>query len=130
MVPFDTVSAKGIDPLVQLGTLEAMLTGRGYEQIVAGPRAGHVLTTQDGGERLVVTLTDELQDVLADAQDGHLADVVVPWSQTEEFSARVTPRHSPGCSTNWLSLHAGPARRMNACTAGSASSRLDHAARW
>jgi hypothetical protein len=61
VVPSDSVSAKGIDPLVQLGTLEALLTGRDYEQIVAGPRAGHVLATQDGGERLVVTLTDELQ---------------------------------------------------------------------
>lgn len=48
--PFDTVPAKAIDPLVQLGTLEALLTGRDYEHIVAGPRAGQALATQDGGQ--------------------------------------------------------------------------------
>jgi hypothetical protein len=91
VVPFDTVSVKGIDPLVQLGTLEALFTGRDYEQIVAGARAGHVLATQDGGERLVVTLTDELQAVLAAAHDDHLAAVAEPWSQTEEFFGQGDP---------------------------------------
>jgi hypothetical protein len=89
---FDTVPAKGIDPLVQLGTLEALLTGRDYERVVAGPRAGHVLATQDGGERLVVTLTDELQAALADADNAQLASVAVPWSQTEEFFGRGDPQ--------------------------------------
>ena len=41
--PFDTVPLKGIDPLVQLGTLEALLTRRDYALIVAGSRAGHAL---------------------------------------------------------------------------------------
>jgi hypothetical protein len=90
--PFDTISVKGIDPLVQLGTLEALLTGRDYEQIVAGPRAGHVIANQDGGERLVVTLTDELQTALADADDAQLASVAVPWSQTDEFSGQGDPQ--------------------------------------
>jgi hypothetical protein len=92
VVAFDTVSVKGIDPLVQLGTLEALLTGRDYEQIVAGPRAGHALATQSGGERLVVTLTDELQAALADADDTQLASVAVPWSQTEEFFGQGDPQ--------------------------------------
>jgi hypothetical protein len=90
--PFDTISVKGIDPLVQLGTLEALLTGRDYEQIVAGPRAGHVIANQDGGERLVVTLTDELQTALADADDAQLPSVAVPWSQTDEFSGQGDPQ--------------------------------------
>jgi hypothetical protein len=96
VVPFDTISVKGIDPLVQLGTLEALLTGRDYEQIVSGPRAGHMLATQDDGERLVVTLTDELQAVLADAQDDQLAAVAVPWSQTEEFFGQCEPQTLAG----------------------------------
>src|SRR5262249_24967029 len=83
--PFDTVPTKGIDPLVQLGTLEALLTGRDYEQIVTGARAGHVLANQDGGQRLVVTLTEELQAALADADDEQLASAAVPWSQPEQF---------------------------------------------
>lgn len=89
---FDTVPVKGIDPLVQLGTLEELLTGREYEQIVAGPRAGHVLATHDGGERLVVTLTDELQAALAAADDAQLASIAVPWSQTEEFFGQGDPQ--------------------------------------
>jgi hypothetical protein len=90
--PFDTVAAQGIDPVVQLGTLEALLTGREYEQVVAGPRAGHALATQGGGERLVVTVTHELQAALADADDARLASVAVPWSQTEEFFGRGDPQ--------------------------------------
>jgi hypothetical protein len=85
---FDTVRAQGIDPLVQLGTLEALLTERAYEQIVTGPRAGRPLAAQDSGESLIVTLTDELQAALADADDDVLAAVAVPWSQSDEFSGQ------------------------------------------
>lgn len=78
--------------MIQLGTLEALLTGQEYEQVVAGPRAGHALATQGGGERLVVTVTDELQAALADADDARLASAAVPWSQTEEFFGRGDPQ--------------------------------------
>ena len=37
---YDTLSVKGIDPLVQLGTLEEVLTGRSYDEIVEDPRSG------------------------------------------------------------------------------------------
>ena len=89
---FDTVSAKGIDPLVQMGTLEALLTGRDYDQIVAGPRAGQTLASQDRGERLVVTLTDELRDALAHAGNERLTSIAVPWSQTDEFFGQGDPQ--------------------------------------
>jgi hypothetical protein len=89
--PFDTVFAKDVDPLVQLGTLEALLTGREYELIVAGSRAGHTLAIRDGGERTVVTLTDQLQAALAAADHEQLASVAVPWSQTDEFWGRGDP---------------------------------------
>jgi len=82
---FDTVHANGVDPLVQLGALEALLTERAYEQIVAGPRAGRPLAAQDSGESLVVTLTDELQAALAGADDEVLASAAEPWSQSDGF---------------------------------------------
>jgi hypothetical protein len=85
-MPFDTVHTKGVDPLVQLGTLEALLTARDYAQIVTGPRAGRPLAAQGSGERLVVTLTDELQAALADADEALLASVAEPWARAEEFS--------------------------------------------
>jgi hypothetical protein len=116
--PFDTVPAEGIDPLVQLGTLEALLTGRDYEQIVAGPRAGRALAIRDGGERVVVTLTDELQAALADAGDKQLASVAVPWSQTEEFRGQGDPQ----VLTRLLHELAGLARR--------ARSRNEHMYCW
>jgi hypothetical protein len=90
--PFDTVHTKGVDPLVQLGTLEALLTERDYAQIVTGPRAGRPLAIQDRGERLVVTLTDELQAALADAEEAVLASVAEPWARTEEFSGQGDPQ--------------------------------------
>lgn len=88
---FDTVSVKGIDPLVQLGTLEALLTGRDYEQIMAGPRAGHALANQDGSQRLVVTLTGEIHAALADADNHRLASGAIPWSRTDEFWGQGDP---------------------------------------
>lgn len=55
LVVHDTLSVKGIDPVVQLGTLEELLTGRPYDEVVDDPRSGHNLAMRDGGERLVVT---------------------------------------------------------------------------
>lgn len=104
---FDSLPTTGIDPGVQLGTLEALLTGRDYEQIVAGPRAGRALAISDGDECVIQTLTDELQDALADADDGQLASVAVSWMQTEEFRGQGDPKKLTG----WLHDFAELARR-------------------
>lgn len=82
---YTTVPDTGIDPVVQGGTLEELLTGRPYEEIEQDPRWGHSLATRNGGERVVLTLTDGLVEALAQADDELLATVAVPWSQTEEF---------------------------------------------
>lgn len=85
LVIFDTVSVKSIEPVVQLGVLEELITGRTYDDIVQDPRSGHMVAERLGGERLVLTLTDGLSSALADASDETLEQVAVPWSQTEEF---------------------------------------------
>ncbi|TCC26155.1 hypothetical protein [Kribbella sindirgiensis] len=85
LVVYDTLSVKGIDPVVQLGTLEELLTGRPYDDVVDDPRSGHHLAMRDGGERLVFTLTDPLTAALAEASDETLERVAGPWSETEEF---------------------------------------------
>ena len=54
LVAFHTVSATGIDPVVQISTLEALLTGRAYDDVVADPRSGHAIEVRDEGERVVV----------------------------------------------------------------------------
>jgi hypothetical protein len=86
---FPVLPVKGIEPMVQLGTLEELLTGRAYAEIAAGPRAARMLRTRD--ERYVVTLTDELQDALTAVDDDELADIAVPWSRTEEFRGVADP---------------------------------------
>jgi hypothetical protein len=85
LTAFDTFQTTGIDPVVMLGKLEALLTDRDYEEIVHGPRAGEALAIEADGECLVLTLTDELQTALADTNDDRLVAVAVPWSQIEEF---------------------------------------------
>jgi hypothetical protein len=104
---FDTFQAKGVDPVVMLGQLEGLLTGRDYGEIVKGPRAGKALAIEDGGERVVLTLTNELQTALADADDKRLAAVAVPWSQIEEFWGEADPEDI----ASWLGELAELARR-------------------
>ncbi|WP_334613759.1 hypothetical protein [Micromonospora sp. CPCC 205556] len=79
------LSVKGIDPVVQMGTLEELLTGVSTDVIFARPRSGLDVAVRDEGERLVLSLTDELQQALVEQAPGRLDAVAVPWSQTEEF---------------------------------------------
>lgn len=80
---FPTVALKGVDPFVQLGTLESLLTGVDYD-IVAGRDIAPVAMADDG-ERLVVGVSGDLHAALSAADDVRLREVVEPWSRTEEF---------------------------------------------
>lgn len=93
MLPvYDTASVKGIDPLVQMGTLEELLTGRPYDEIVTDERMrDSVLADRNGGERLICNLTDTLTATLASASDERLEQVAEPWSRTEEFWGTADP---------------------------------------
>ena len=105
---FDTVTGNGVDPVVQVGTLEALLTGRGYDEILQGHhRTGTIVAARNDGQQLVVTLTGELQAALSQADHARLAAVAVPWLQTEEFSGQ----DDPGIAAQWLDELAGLARR-------------------
>lgn len=88
---YPTVQATGIDPVVQLGTLEALLTGRHYDLVTRDPRWGQTLVASEGGDRLVGTLTDSVVDALARATPESLAVVAGPWSRTEEFDGAGDP---------------------------------------
>lgn len=105
---FDVLSTTGIDPAVQIGTLEELLTGRSFDDILQDPRASEPLgpaTSED--EHGVVTLTDQLLDALAGADRASLADVAVPWSETEEFWGQA----DPGILTDFLVEFAALAKR-------------------
>ncbi|MCW2913346.1 MAG: hypothetical protein JWN52_1414 [Actinomycetia bacterium] len=89
---FDTVATKGIDPSVQMGTLEELLTGRPYEEIIEDDRWGEPIDHGDEeAEHGVVTLTGTLATALAVADRENLAEVSVLWSQTEEFWGQGDP---------------------------------------
>lgn len=75
----------GVDPAVQMGTLEALLTGVPYDQVIRAPRQGDAVAVRNEGEEVVVTLTESLQAALATADAGRLAEVARDWSQTAEF---------------------------------------------
>jgi hypothetical protein len=79
------LATKGIDPVIQMRTLEALLTGEQYDVIAGRPRAGHVVAERDQGAALVVTLTDELLAALAAAPRDQIVAAAAPWSEDEEF---------------------------------------------
>jgi hypothetical protein len=81
---FDAVTFR-VDPVVQLGKLESLLTGLAYEAVTSDPRSGHAVAVGNEGEQFVLAVTDRLQAAIASADDARLSAVAVPWSQTEEF---------------------------------------------
>lgn len=83
---FDTASEGGIDPVVQLGTLESLLTGTPYDDVTEDPRAGLNLAMSEDYDQIVITVTDALATALAAVDDARLAEVAVPWSQTDELA--------------------------------------------
>ena len=85
------LETKGIGPDVQMGTLEALLTGGQYDVIVGRPRAGHEVAERGQEGPWVVTLTDELQAALAAAPRERIVAVAAPWSETEEFRGQGEP---------------------------------------
>jgi hypothetical protein len=85
------LATKGIDPLVQMGKLEALLTGEQYQVIARRPRAGHLLAERGNEGPWVVTLTDELQAALAAAPREQIVAAAAPWSETDEFFGRGDP---------------------------------------
>jgi hypothetical protein len=77
--PFDTVLSR-IDPYVELGMLEALLTGRDYTDVIANPRHHKTVALNLECVRSVWTVPDELQAALAAADDSRLAAVTLLWT--------------------------------------------------
>ncbi len=82
---YETIDAKGVDPLVVLGNLESILLDRTYADVLADPRHGHLLTDSERDD-LVVTVTDTLRDGLAAADGDRLRAVAEEWVQTAELA--------------------------------------------
>jgi hypothetical protein len=85
------LATKGIDPVIQMRTLEALLTGEHYDVIAGRPRAGHMVAERDQGAAWVVTLTEELLAALAAAPRDQIVAAAATWSQDEEFNGQADP---------------------------------------
>ncbi|PKQ25269.1 MAG: hypothetical protein CVT64_10605 [Actinobacteria bacterium HGW-Actinobacteria-4] len=103
---YPTVNGGGIEPVVQLAQLEAILTGRDFDQVIAELPEDVVVADRAGGQRLVVKVSAALTAALAAASDADLATVAVPWSETEEFWGMGDPE----VLTGWLRVIADHSR--------------------
>ena len=87
VAPFRTVSLDGVEPVVMMGRLESLLTGRGLDEVFHD-RTSHQVAGDDEGELVVWRLSRTLRNVLATSDRAHLDEVARQWSETEEFSGR------------------------------------------
>ena len=90
------LATTGIDPVIQMGTLEALLTGEQYDVVAGRPRAGRVVAGRAQGQAMVVTLTDGLQAALAAAPRDQIVAAAAPWSHDEEFGGLADPETLAG----------------------------------
>jgi len=90
---YDGFAVGGYDPVVTMGTLESLLTGRDHDSVAADPRQGGTVSPDPPEGRLVVTLTDALRDALAAADDARLDGVARAWGETEELTDVPTASH-------------------------------------
>lgn len=85
---FDSVDGRGVEPVVQLGMLEALLTGKTFEQQLADPLSRPIVAERAAGASvlLVIRINDEFVSALASSEPKRLSDLASPWAQIEEFS--------------------------------------------
>ena len=82
---FDVVPLKGIDPVVVMAQLEAILTGCTYDEASERPRAGQVLSPPESESAFIVSVSDTLLDALASAPHTSFVEAAGPWSETDEL---------------------------------------------
>jgi hypothetical protein len=76
---FHVVATKRFDPTIDLEEVVAALTGAAIDEFATRSRSSDVVAERDGGERLVLTLSDELQGDLAGAKAAELTAAAQRW---------------------------------------------------
>lgn len=77
----EVIEDAGLNPTVELGTLEELLGGRSFEEQLADSPAPVAMAE----ETWVMPVQTELVELLAAASDDELTAVLDPWLQTEEL---------------------------------------------
>jgi hypothetical protein len=89
---FPTVAGGSIDPVVVLGTVTALLTGRTFDEVLAAGDRRDPVAMQDDGAEVVLRVDDVVVDALTRADAATLAAVAVPWSRTDELAGISDPQ--------------------------------------
>src|SRR6476619_201932 len=79
-----TVSLPGMEPTMWMGRLEEVLTGQPFNETLADP-SGKVIAIREGGERLIVPVTNNLQDALAALPDDAIGTAAAEWAEPDEY---------------------------------------------
>lgn len=81
---YPTMSLAGMEPSIALVRLEELLTGRSWEEISGDP-TGVTLAINEEAMRSIVSITENLQQALSDADDGNLRRIAVSWSEPDDL---------------------------------------------
>ncbi|MFI5613804.1 hypothetical protein [Amycolatopsis sp. NPDC051903] len=84
------VELKGIDPTFGMNSAESLLTGVDPDAVTENPRAEHLIA-ELGDAVYVTTLTDELRDALAGADETDRLQVAELWARMEELGDGCDP---------------------------------------
>ncbi|WP_223184537.1 hypothetical protein [Streptomyces sp. CBMA152] len=82
---FDVVALKGIDPVVVMAQLEAILTGCTFDEASKRPRSGQLLSSPEAESAFIISVSDTLQEALATATRDSLVEAAGPWAETDEL---------------------------------------------
>lgn len=74
-----------LSPVIELGRLEEILTGRPYDKVAADPRWAAKIAPDEPEDVVVVAVTDTLRDALAALAPASRAEVAARWATIEEF---------------------------------------------
>ncbi|MFE5852399.1 hypothetical protein ACFQ61_04150 [Streptomyces sp. NPDC056500] len=107
---FDVVALKGVDPVVVMAQLEAILTNCTYDEASQRPRVGQLLSSPDSESAFIMSVSDTVQEALASATPDALVEAAGPWSETDELQASGADAESSVEALVLLSALAGRAR--------------------
>ncbi len=79
-----TLAAPGIEPVVVLGVLEELLTGKTFDEQLEDDHSRPILADREEG-MLVVRIDDRFVAAVAAAAPERLAGLAEPWAQSEEL---------------------------------------------
>ncbi|MEV6212010.1 hypothetical protein [Kitasatospora sp. NPDC051914] len=90
---YDQFVVKGVDPVVDLLTVEFVLTGRPASVIRSDPRYGRLVAEVGEGDVVSVSLTETLRDALASADREFLEDLAGSLARSMRFPAPADAGH-------------------------------------